>query len=92
MYLRSHMRIPFVVCDGFCENPERIVSITLDNYDGGFQVGALFRRTGTGGPCASPTTGPAWIRRAWTASGRASARRTRRPARSHAQGATPESP
>lgn len=46
MYLRSHMRIPFVVCDGFCENPERIVSITLDNYDGGFQVGALFRRTG----------------------------------------------
>lgn len=46
MVLRNHMRIPFVVYDGFCENPERIVNITLDNFDGGFQVGALFRRLG----------------------------------------------
>lgn len=46
MYLRAHMRIPFVVYDGFCENPERIVNITLDNFDGGRQVGALFRAGG----------------------------------------------
>lgn len=46
MYLRNHMRIPFVVYDGFCEKPERIVNITLDNFDGGFQVGELFRKYG----------------------------------------------
>lgn len=46
MYLRNHMRIPFVVYDGFCEKPERIVNITLDNFDGGFQVGELFREYG----------------------------------------------
>ena len=46
MYLRNHMRIPFVVYDGFCENPERIVNITIDNFDGGLQVGQLFKRTG----------------------------------------------
>lgn len=45
-YLRSHMRIPFVVYDGFCDRPERIVNITLDNFDGGRQVGALFCRLG----------------------------------------------
>ena len=46
MYLRNHMRIPFVVYDGFCENPERIFNITIDNYDGGFQVGDYFRKNG----------------------------------------------
>lgn len=46
MYLRNHMRIPFVVYDGFCEKPERIVNITIDNFDGGLQVGKLFKRTG----------------------------------------------
>lgn len=46
MYLRNHMRIPFVVYDGFCENPERIVNITIDNFDGGFQVGTYFREHG----------------------------------------------
>ena len=46
MFLRNRMRIPFVVYDGVCENPERIANITLDNRGGGFQVGALFRRTG----------------------------------------------
>ena len=45
-YLRNHMRIPFVVYDGFCEKPERIVNITIDNFSGGFQVGDLFRRNG----------------------------------------------
>ncbi len=46
MYLRNHMRIPFVVYDGFCEKPERILNITIDNYDGGFQVGEYFRKNG----------------------------------------------
>ncbi|MBO5160423.1 MAG: LacI family DNA-binding transcriptional regulator [Lachnospiraceae bacterium] len=46
MYLRNHMRIPFVVYDGFCENPERIFNITIDNFDGGFQVGEYFRQLG----------------------------------------------
>lgn len=46
MYLRNHMRIPFVVYDGFCENPERIINITIDNYNGGFQVGEYFRQNG----------------------------------------------
>ena len=32
-YLRNHMRIPFVVYDGMCQNPERIVNITINNYD-----------------------------------------------------------
>ena len=46
MYLRNHMRIPFVVYDGFCENPERIVNITIDNYNGGLQMGNHFRGLG----------------------------------------------
>ena len=46
MYLRSHMRIPFVVYDGICKNPERILNITLDNFDGGHQVGRYFREGG----------------------------------------------
>lgn len=46
MYLRSHMRIPFVVYDGNCENPQGIATITIDNYGGGFQVGSLFREKG----------------------------------------------
>lgn len=45
-YLRNHMRIPFVVYDGFCEEPERFFNITIDNYGGGYQVGELFRRYG----------------------------------------------
>ena len=46
MYLRNHMRIPFVVYDGSCKDPERIVSITIDNYDGGHQVGCHFKALG----------------------------------------------
>lgn len=45
-YLRSHMRIPFVVYDGYCEHPERILNITIDNFDGGYQVGRYFRELG----------------------------------------------
>ncbi len=46
MYLRNHMRIPFVVYDGLCEMPERILNITIDNYDGGYQVGQHFKELG----------------------------------------------
>lgn len=45
-YLRSHMRIPFVVYDGFCACTDRIYNITIDNFDGGRQVGAYFRKKG----------------------------------------------
>ena len=45
-YLRNHMRIPFVVYDGFCEKRERFVNITIDNYSGGVQVGKHFRENG----------------------------------------------
>ncbi len=43
LYLRSHMRIPFVVYDGFCDDTEGICNITIHNYDGGLQVGKYFR-------------------------------------------------
>ena len=46
LYLRNHMRIPFVVYDGFCDHPERFVNITIDNYGGGFQMGDHFRQLG----------------------------------------------
>lgn len=46
LYLRNRMRIPFVVYDGFCSNQERFVNITIDNYDGGFQVGQYFKKNG----------------------------------------------
>ena len=43
VYLRNHMRIPFVVYDGYCECPERICNITIDNFDGGYQMGCHLR-------------------------------------------------
>ena len=46
MYLRNHMHIPLVIYDGYCSNPERICNITIDNYNGGYQVGRLFRNYG----------------------------------------------
>lgn len=45
-FLRENMHIPFVVYDGFCDHPSRFVNITIDNYDGGAQLGALFRQLG----------------------------------------------
>ena len=35
-----------MVYDGYCEKPERILNITIDNYDGGFQTGTYFRERG----------------------------------------------
>lgn len=46
VYLRQHMRIPFVVYDGYCDGAERIYNITIDNFDGGFQVGEYLRKNG----------------------------------------------
>lgn len=46
MYLRNHIRIPFVIYDGFCENPERIVNITINNFDGGLQMGQYLASLG----------------------------------------------
>lgn len=46
MYLRNHMRIPFVIYDGFCEKPERIVNTRIDNFDGGRQMGQHLRMLG----------------------------------------------
>lgn len=46
MHLRSHMKIPFAIYDGACDNPERILNIMIDNYDGGHQVGNYFRELG----------------------------------------------
>lgn len=45
-YLREHMRIPFVVYDGICGKTERIANLTIDNFDGGRQVGEYFRKLG----------------------------------------------
>ena len=46
IHLRNHMRIPFAVYDGFCEKPERILNITIDNFEGGYQMGCHFRELG----------------------------------------------
>lgn len=48
--LRDKMRIPFVVYDGFFEGNKRgcgrICNLTIDNYDGGRQVGSYLYRLG----------------------------------------------
>lgn len=44
--LRDHMRIPFVVYDGYLDHTERICNLTLDNFDGGYQTGVYFREMG----------------------------------------------
>lgn len=46
VYLRSHMRIPFVVYDGYCTQTEGIYNITIDNFDGGYQVGTYYKKKG----------------------------------------------
>lgn len=46
--LRDQIHIPFVVYDGFFENRGRICNLTIDDRDGGRQVGAHFRENGYG--------------------------------------------
>lgn len=44
--LRDSMHIPFVVYDGYFKEQARICNLIIDNYDGGYQVGAYFSRLG----------------------------------------------
>lgn len=44
--LRARMHIPFVVYDGFFETDRGICNLTIDNFDGGRQVGAYLRKMG----------------------------------------------
>lgn len=44
--LRDNMHIPFVIYDGYLEKTERLCNIVIDNYDGGYQIGNLFRKSG----------------------------------------------
>lgn len=44
--LREKMHIPFVVYDGFFESNREICNLTIDNFDGGRQVGAYLKEMG----------------------------------------------
>lgn len=41
-YLRARMHIPFVVYDGYCDGLDGVYNITINNFSGGYQVGAHF--------------------------------------------------
>ncbi|MCR5763096.1 MAG: LacI family transcriptional regulator [Treponema sp.] len=44
--LRDHIRIPFVVYDGFMKEQGRISNVTIDDFDGGRQVGEYLKKMG----------------------------------------------
>lgn len=44
--LREHMHVPFIVYDGFFPDTGKIVNVTIDHYDGGYQVGTYLKRMG----------------------------------------------
>ncbi len=44
--LRDHIRIPFVVYDGFMKEQGRISNVTIDDFDGGRQVGEYLKEMG----------------------------------------------
>ncbi|MDE6604385.1 MAG: LacI family transcriptional regulator [Lachnospiraceae bacterium] len=44
--LRARMHIPFVVYDGFFQADKGICNLTIDNFDGGRQVGAYLKEMG----------------------------------------------
>ncbi|MDO5345760.1 MAG: LacI family DNA-binding transcriptional regulator [Lachnospiraceae bacterium] len=44
--LRDSIRIPFVVYDGYFQETRGICNLTLDNHDGGYQVGMYLKRMG----------------------------------------------
>lgn len=44
--LRESMHIPFVVYDGYFRETQRICNLTIDNRDGGRQVGEYLKRMG----------------------------------------------
>lgn len=44
--LRESMHIPFVVYDGYFQDTGRICNLVIDNYGGGYQVGAYLKEMG----------------------------------------------
>lgn len=44
--LRDSMHIPFVVYDGYFNEPGRMYNLTIDNYSGGYQIGSYFKELG----------------------------------------------
>lgn len=44
--LREKMHIPFVVYDGYFEEPGNLANITIDNFDGGMQAGRYLKSKG----------------------------------------------
>lgn len=44
--LRDHIRVPFVIYDGFADEQRRFANLTIDDYDGGRQAGDYLRRMG----------------------------------------------
>lgn len=44
--LRDAMHIPFVVYDGYFQETPKICNLTIDNYDGGYQVGNYLKQMG----------------------------------------------
>lgn len=44
--IRAAMHIPFVIYDGDLDKTERLCNITIDNFDGGFQIGCYFQKMG----------------------------------------------
>lgn len=44
--LREHMRIPFIIYDGFLKEGHSLVNLVVDHYDGGCQMGNHLRRLG----------------------------------------------
>lgn len=44
--LRDEIRVPFVIYDGDIKDGERLVNLTLDNYDGGRQMGEHLKSLG----------------------------------------------
>lgn len=44
--LRDAMHIPFVIYDGYLTGAKRLCNLTIDNYQGGYQMGAYFYRMG----------------------------------------------
>ena len=44
--LRDHIRVPFVIYDGFADVQDRFGNITIDDFDGGRQVGEYLKNMG----------------------------------------------
>ena len=44
--LRNHMRISFVVYDGYFETCSKVVNLAINHYDGGYQAGKYLKEIG----------------------------------------------